>query len=57
MTDKLLKLKQHIRSLKLIPSGGGAFEVTVNGKTVHSKLQTGQFPDPDALVKAVRSLR
>jgi len=53
----LLKLKQHITSLTLIPSGGGAFEVIVNGKKLHSKLATGQFPDPDAIVKSVRALR
>lgn len=50
-----MKLKQHIRSLKLVPSSGGAFEVTVNGQIIHSKLKTGQFPDPDAIVKAVRT--
>ncbi|MSU63287.1 MAG: SelT/SelW/SelH family protein [Pedosphaera sp.] len=57
MTEKLLKLKQHIRSLKLVPAGGGAFEVSVNGQKIYSKLQTGQFPDPDDIVKAVRAKR
>jgi len=52
-----LKLKQDIRSLKLIPSGGGAFEVTVNGQKIYSKLQTGKFPEPDVIVKAVRDKR
>ena len=52
-----MTLKQRIGSLKLIPSGGGAFEVSVNGKTIHSKLQTGEFPDFDAIVKQVKSLR
>jgi selenoprotein W-related protein len=52
-----LKLKQHIGSLKLIPSSGGVFEVTVNGQKIHSKNATGQFPDPDAIVKAVREKR
>ncbi|MBI3852953.1 MAG: SelT/SelW/SelH family protein [Verrucomicrobia bacterium] len=57
MTEKLLRLKQDIRSLKLVPTGGGVFEVIVNGKKIHSKSQTGQFPDPDAIVKAVRAMR
>jgi selenoprotein W-related protein len=52
-----LRLKQSIRSLTLLPSGGGAFEVTVNGEKIYSKLATGQFPDPDAILKAVRSRR
>ena len=30
--------------MKLVPSGGGAFEVTVDGKKVFSKLELGRFP-------------
>jgi selenoprotein W-related protein len=52
-----LKLKQHIRSLKLVPSGGGAFEISVNGQKIFSKLKSGQFPEPDAIVQAVRAKR
>ncbi len=55
MAAKLLELKQRIDSLRLIPSGGGAFEVSVNGHKIHSKLQTGQFPEPDAMFKAVKA--
>ncbi|MCF7765721.1 MAG: Rdx family protein [Verrucomicrobia bacterium] len=57
MTDKLLKLKQTITSVTLVPSGGGAFEVSVNGQNIYSKLRTGQFPDPDSIVQAVRAKR
>jgi selT/selW/selH-like putative selenoprotein len=39
-----------------MPSGHGAFEVIVNGKTLHSKLKTGDFPDFDAILKAVKSM-
>jgi selenoprotein W-related protein len=52
-----LKLKDQIRSLQLIPSGGGVFEISVNGKKVYSKLETGKFPEPDAIVQKVRSSR
>ena len=38
-------------------SDGGCFEISVNGQNIYSKLQTGQFPNPDAIVKAVRSRR
>jgi hypothetical protein len=31
--------------------------VTVNGHKIHSKLATGQFPEPDAILKAVRAKR
>jgi len=41
--------------LKLVPSGGGAFEVSVNGKKIYSKLQTGQFPEADALLKQIKA--
>ena len=55
MAEKILALKQRIGSLKLVPSGGGAFEVSVNGKKIYSKLQTGEFPDFDAMLKAVKA--
>ena len=54
MTSKLLNAyKQKIADLKLIPSGGGCFELTVNGKLIYSKLKTGEFPDEEWAVKAV----
>jgi selenoprotein W-related protein len=37
--------KQKIGSLKLIPGGGGCFELSVNGDLIYSKLATGKFPD------------
>ena len=29
----------------LMPSSGGAFEVSLDGKLLYSKLKTGRFPD------------
>ena len=55
MAEKILTLKQRIGSLKLIPSGGGAFEISVNGKKIYSKLETGEFPDFDAILKTVKA--
>jgi selenoprotein W-related protein len=52
-----LKFKQDISSLKLIPAGGGVFEITVNGEKIYSKKATGQFPDPETIVQAVRKKR
>jgi selenoprotein W-related protein len=55
LTRKLLDTyKQQIKELKLIPSKGGCFEVTVNGKLLYSKLATGQFPDEKWVVDQVR---
>ena len=54
MTTKLLTTyKQKIEALKLVPSGGGAFELSVNGDLIYSKLKTGSFPDEQAIVDAV----
>ncbi len=44
-----------IDSVKLIPSGGGAFEIRVNGKLIHSKLETGEWPDFDAIAQQIKS--
>jgi selenoprotein W-related protein len=49
-----LRFKQDIASLKLIPAGGGVFEVVVNGEKIYSKKETGKFPEPAAIVKQVR---
>ena len=54
MTSKLLDTyKQSIHDMKLIPSGGGCFELTVNGELLYSKLKTGTFPDEKAMVDLV----
>jgi selenoprotein W-related protein len=54
LAAKILELGDRIKSLTLIPSGGGAFEIQVNGKLLHSKLQSGDWPDFDAMVKAIK---
>ena len=54
MTSKLLTtFKQQIRELKLIPAGGGCFELSINGDLVYSKLKTKQFPDEKWVIDAV----
>lgn len=46
MTEKLLtELKDQIASYTLIPSDGGRFEFSVNGKLIFSKLKEGRFPE------------
>ena len=49
----LNSLKQKITDLTLVPSGGGCFELAVNGELVYSKLQTGKFPDEPWALEAV----
>lgn len=54
MTDTLLHdFKNKIGALTMIPSSDGVFEITVNGALIHSKKASDQFPDQDAVIKAV----
>jgi selenoprotein W-related protein len=46
LTDKLItEFKAKIKRLILVPSDGGRFEVSIDGKQVFSKLKTGRFPE------------
>jgi selenoprotein W-related protein len=57
LAAKILELGDRIASLTLVPSGGGAFEVSAHGKTLHSKLDTGEWPDFDVLVAQIKKLK
>ena len=46
--------KELSADVELIKSSGGAFEVVVDGKLVHSKKQTGNPPDEVQLIEALR---
>jgi selenoprotein W-related protein len=49
----LTTYKQKLTGLTLIPSGGGCFELSADGQTLYSKLETGSFPDEEQMVKLV----
>jgi selenoprotein W-related protein len=49
----LTTYKQQISDLKLIPSGGGCFEISINGDLIYSKLKTGKFPEEKWVLEAV----
>jgi selenoprotein W-related protein len=51
----LTTFKQDIRSLRLIPAGGGCFELTANGELVYSKLKEGKFPDENWVLNTLRT--
>jgi selenoprotein W-related protein len=54
LTGKLLsEYKQKIEDLTLIPTGGGAFELSLDGDLIYSKLKTGEFPDEQWVLKTV----
>jgi selenoprotein W-related protein len=41
----MTKFKGQVGSVKLIGGLNGAFEVSVDGEQIHSKWDTGRFPD------------
>jgi len=57
LTEELLRHYEHvIEDLKLVPSDGGRFEVTVNGELLYSKLQTRRHAEPGEVLGLVRKL-
>jgi selenoprotein W-related protein len=38
----------------LTPGSGGAFEVTVDGQRIFSKLQNGRFPESGEIVQQLK---
>ena len=55
--DELLKQYEHvIEEIKLAPSDGGRFEVTVNGQLLFSKLETHRHAEPGEITGLVRNL-
>lgn len=56
MTEAVLSgFEQAVSEWTLIPSGGGRFEVTVDGELVYSKAQTGRFPEPHEIQEAIKA--
>lgn len=54
MASRLLgTFKQRITALEMVPSGGGCFEVDLDGRRIYSKNETGDFPDEEEIVKLV----
>jgi len=53
MAEVLKKYEMQINEITLIPSDGGRFEVTVDGKLVYSKLATGRHVETGETAKCV----
>ncbi|MCA1062723.1 Rdx family protein [Rossellomorea aquimaris] len=45
-----------MHELTLVPSSGGAFEITVDNKKIYSKLDTGVFPEISHIISTIESL-
>jgi selenoprotein W-related protein len=57
LATEILELGERVKSLTLIPSSGGAFEIRANGKLLHSKLDSGDWPDFNQIVTAIKKLK
>jgi selenoprotein W-related protein len=51
----LTTFKQQIEEMTLVPASGGCFELKADGRLLYSKLDTGQFPDEQAILGMIRS--
>jgi len=54
--DLLKEFEPEIEELTLVPSEGGRYEITVNGKLVFSKLQLGRHAEPGEVVNIVKKV-
>jgi len=56
MTEELLaEFETQVASWKLVPSGGGVFEVTVNGELIFSKKKLGRHAEIDEVRKSLKA--
>jgi selenoprotein W-related protein len=55
MVDLLNDFETHIKSITLLPSDGGVFEVTVNGKLLFSKANLLRHAEPGELTTLVKN--
>ena len=56
MEDLLKNFEHLIESVALIPSDGGRFEVSVNGKLVYSKLETKRHAEAGEVVNIIAKM-
>ena len=47
------KYGDDLEAVDLVPSSGGAFEVSLDGDLIYSKLKTGRFPEPEEVTNAI----
>lgn len=54
LTDELYNnFKGSVSDFKLIPSGGGVFEVAVDGQLIFSKKELKRFPDDQEISQLI----
>ncbi len=56
LIDELLaEFGNRIAEVRLVPSSGGVFEVRLGDDLLASKKETGEFPENDAVLSALRA--
>ncbi len=50
----LMTFQTHVGEVALIPASGGAFEIRLDGKTLHSRKQTHTFPESKHIKQMLR---
>lgn len=53
MAELTKRFESQIQSIALIPSGGGLFEVVVDGDLLYSKAKTGRHPEGGEVEKLI----
>ena len=57
LVEEILKDYEHlVESLSLIPSDGGRFEVSVNGQTIYSKMETKRHAEAGEIVSIISKM-
>ena len=57
LASELLKNYEHvIESVTLVPSDGGRFEVSVNGKLIYSKLETKRHAEAGEVLGLIHKM-
>jgi len=56
VAELLKQFEPEIESIALLPSEGGVFEVTVNGKLIYSKKQTLRHAEPGEIARSVDAI-
>ncbi|MCQ3939166.1 MAG: hypothetical protein DPW18_19285 [Chloroflexi bacterium] len=57
LAEELLKEYEHvIETLTLVPSDGGKFEVSVNGRLLYSKLQTKRHAEAGEILGLISKM-
>ena len=51
--ELLKNFEANLASVRLVPSDGGRFEVSVEGELLYSKMRTGRHAEPGEIEKLV----